>query len=118
MDLQDKGRSEDTSDHRDVADKVEVELLIERSVDGVRRSDGEQRVAVCRRAHHRLGREIGGTAWSVLDDKLLAEPLGECLRNQASRNVGCAAGGKAYDDAHRSRRIILGPCNWRRDGKR
>jgi hypothetical protein len=33
-------------------------------------------------------------------------------------DVGCAAGGKAHDDTHRSRRIILRAYGWRRNCKR
>src|SRR5262249_30045848 len=60
-----------------------------------------------RRAHDRLGRDIGARARSVLDDEWLAEPFLQPLSDQARADVGGAAGGEADDDAHRPRRIGL-----------
>ena len=44
--------------------------------------DQEERVAVRRRMHDRLGAEVAAGARSVLDDELLAEPLGQALTDQ------------------------------------
>jgi uncharacterized protein len=72
-------------------------------VDRVRRSDQEERMAVRRCLHDRLSANIAGGARPVLDDELLAEPLGEPLPHQARDGVDAAPGGKAEHDAHRPR---------------
>ena len=43
-------------DRRDVADEIEIELVVERRVDRVVAPDQEERVAI--RAHNRLGCEL------------------------------------------------------------
>ena len=101
------GRAHDARDRRDVANEIEVELVVERRVDGVRRSDQEQRVAVRRRVHDHLGPDIAAGARPIFDDELLAEPLRQPLAHQARDDVGRAAGGIADDDVHRPRRIGL-----------
>src|SRR6516165_6567566 len=63
---------DDPRDRRDVADEIEVELLIERRVTRVRRSNQEERIAVGRGAHDRFGGDIGGPARTVLNDEWLA----------------------------------------------
>jgi hypothetical protein len=65
----------DSCDRRDVADEIEIELVVERRVDRVRCACQEQRVAVRRRLHDRLGTDIAGGARPVLDDELLTETL-------------------------------------------
>jgi hypothetical protein len=65
----------DRGNRRDVAHEIEMELVVERGVDRVRRRHQQNGVPVGCRIHHRLGADIGCTAWSVLDDEGLAEPL-------------------------------------------
>ncbi len=91
--------------------KLKLRFVVERRVDCVRQRDQEQRIAVRRRAHDRLGGDIAAGARPVFDDELLAEPLRQPLADQARDDVGRAAGGKADDDAHRPRRIGLRPCD-------
>src|SRR5215475_11221762 len=43
---------------RDIADEIEVELVVERGVDRVRCSDIQERIAVGRRTHDRLSANI------------------------------------------------------------
>jgi hypothetical protein len=69
----------DARDRRDVAKEIEAELIIERGVDRVRRTHQEERIAVCRRAHDRLGADVGASTWSVFDKELLAQPLRQPL---------------------------------------
>ena len=107
IDHHDVGRACGAGDRRDVAQEVEAQLLIERVVDRVRRHPLQQRVAVRRRLHHRLGPDVAAGARPVLDQDRLAEPLGEPLRHQAGEDVGAAAGSEADDDADRLRRISL-----------
>ena len=68
---QDIGRVVDACDRRDVADEIEIELVVERRVDRVRRTHHEQRISVCRRAHDRLGGDIAAATRPVLDGKRL-----------------------------------------------
>ena len=85
------GIAHDARDRRDVADEIEIELVVERRVDRVRRNDQEKRVAVRRRTHDRLGGDIAAGAGPVLDDEWLAEPLRQPLTHQARDDVGRAA---------------------------
>ena len=105
-------------DRRDVADEIEIELVVERRVDRVRRSDQKERIAVRGRAHDRLGADIAAGTRPVVDDELLAEPLRQPLTDQARDDVGRAAGGIANNDAHRPRRIGLRPCEARHGRQR
>src|SRR5258708_938169 len=98
-------------DRRDVADEIETELVIERGVDGVPTADDEQRVAVRRCAHDRLGADIAAAARSVLDDEWLAEPPRQPLTHQTRDDVARTGRSERHDDAHRPRRIRLRPCN-------
>ena len=101
------GDADDAGDRRDVADEIEIEIVVERGVDRVGLVDPEQRVAIGRRMHHRLGGDIGAGARAILDDELLAKALRQPLADQSRSNVGRCAGRKAADDAHRPRRIGL-----------
>ena len=85
------GIADDARDRRDVADEIEIELVVERRVDRVRRADQEERVAIRGRTHDRLGGDIAAGARPVLDDELLAEPLRQPLTHQARDDVGRAA---------------------------
>ena len=108
----------DADDRRDVAEKIEVEFLVERAVDGILRIHGPDRIAIGGRAHGRLGRNIAAGARPNLDDELLAEALGYPLRHQARRNVRRAAGGLSDDNAHGPRRVGLRPRKPRRRRQR
>src|SRR5262245_27725331 len=94
-------------DRRDVAQKHEIKLVVERGVDRARGPDHEERIAVGRRAHDRLGRDIGAGARPILDNEWLAQPLLQPLSDHARADVSGAAGGETDDDAHRPRRIGL-----------
>ena len=98
-------------DEGDVADEVEAEVRIQARIDRDGRVDSEQRIAVRRRPHDRLGRDVAGGATPVLDDERLAEPRGQRLTYQADENVGAAAGRIADDAAERPCRISLCRCN-------
>src|SRR5215471_2307857 len=49
----------DRGARRDVADEIEIELLVERSVDCVRYAGEQERVSVGRRIHDQFGADIG-----------------------------------------------------------
>jgi hypothetical protein len=57
----------DTCDWRDVADEIEVEIVVERSVDRCRRANQEERIAVRRRSHDRRRGDIAAGTRPILD---------------------------------------------------
>ena len=82
-------------DRHDVADEIEVELIVERCIDGIGGSVTQERVAVGGRAHDRLGADIAACAGPVFDDEGLAEPLRQPLAHQARDDVVRRRRGKA-----------------------
>src|SRR5262245_27253962 len=118
MDFHDQRNALDPSDRRDVADKIEIEPLIERNVDGVLRVYQQQRVTVGRHAAHRFSCDVAGGARTNLDDELLAEFFRKELGNQARDEVGSAARRLSDNDFHWTRRIGLRPRNRRSDRQR
>src|SRR5438132_1351002 len=112
------GHDNNAGDRRDVADEIEVELVIECRVERVEGTDYEQGVAVCRRAHDRLGCDVAAGSRTVVDDERLTEPLREPLTYQACRDVRTASGREANNDAHRPRRIGLRPSYARNSRER
>src|SRR5215831_9662354 len=114
----DVGPDNNTGDRRDVTDEIEIQLVVERSVDRLCRTDREQRVAVGGRAHDGLGGDVGTAARPVLDDEWLAETLRQPLSHEACDDVTGTASRKADDDAHRPRWIGLRPSNMRHGRER
>jgi hypothetical protein len=80
-------------------------------VDGVRGHHEQQRVAVRRRAHDRVGGDVAAGAGAVLDHELLAEALRQPLPDHAGGCIGGTAGRKTENDAHGPRRIGWRPGN-------
>src|SRR6266545_3497255 len=113
IDFQHQRQLGEARHHRDVAQEVERQRLIERHVDGVGRDREEQRVAVRRRVGDSLRRDIGAAARAVLDHYRLAHPVRQKLRDQAGDDVGRSAGWKRYDKADRPGWIGLRDCNAR-----
>ena len=107
----------DAGDRRRVAQKIEIEMLIKRGVDGVRTGNQKQRVTVGRRLHHHLGGEVGAGAGPIIDDELLAELFGQPFRRQPRHGIGGAARRKAAQDVHRARRIGVGARQARHNGQ-
>src|SRR5260370_34640247 len=58
IDRHDKRDVANACDGRDVADEIEFEIFVERSVDRVRRSGTEESVTVRGREHDPLGRDL------------------------------------------------------------
>src|SRR5262245_42038492 len=98
---------------RNVADEIEIELVVERRVDRVESTAQEERVAVGGRAHDGLGADIAAAPRPIVDYELLAEPPREPWCDEPRENVGRSAGGRGGDDAHRPRRIVLRPSDTR-----
>src|SRR5262245_58477271 len=103
----DEACANDASDRRNVANEIEIELVVERRVSRVERTDREQRVAVGRGTHDRLGGDVAAGSRTVVDDERLTEPLREPLTDQARRDVRTASGREADNDAYWPRRISL-----------
>src|SRR5215510_2827538 len=89
------GQADDARDWRDIADEIEVELVVKGRVDRVRCSDIQERIAVRGSAHTCLGADIAGGARSVFDDEGLAEALRQPFSYQARDDVRRVAGGIA-----------------------
>src|SRR5437763_1557592 len=83
IDLHDVCGANGASDRRDVADEIEVELIVKLRVDLIRHADRYKRIAVTRRTHGRLGADISASSRPVLDDEWLAKPFRQPLTYQA-----------------------------------
>jgi len=105
------GTSEDARDRRDVADEIEVELIVERRVGRVGAPDHEQRVAVLQ-ARARPPRCRCAATRPIVDDELLAELFRQSLTYQARRDVGRAGRRDWHADAPAAS-IGLRPCDAR-----
>src|SRR5262249_23719448 len=71
----DERHADDARHRRDVAYEIEVEVVIERHIDRVGRSNLQKRIAVRRRLQGCLSADIAGSARSVFYYELLAETL-------------------------------------------
>src|SRR5258707_11182063 len=99
----------DAADRCDVSHEIEAEICVERGVDRIRGANLQKRIAIGGCLHDRLGGDGAGSARSVLDYELLAQPVRQPLSHQACRDVGGSASRKADDNADRPRRIGLRP---------
>lgn len=61
---------------RNVANEIEIEIVIERRADRRRWISHQKRMAIRWRTHNRFYADIGTGTRSVFDDKLLAKSLG------------------------------------------
>src|SRR5262249_51935759 len=109
IDHHDQGLASQACDRDDVTDEIEIELVIERDVDGIRDIYIKKRIPVWGRTHDHFAADVAASAWTVLDDERLAEPLLQPLSYQASKGVACATSRKTYHQTHRPRRIGLRP---------
>ena len=120
VDHEHHGETNHPRDRCDIADEIEIEFLVERRIDGVGRDDGQQRVAVGRGAHHRLGGNIAAGAGPAFHHKGLVQMLRQPLPDQTRDQIRRAAAAQAFNDAHRPGRIIVGvsetPCRRRERG--
>src|SRR5262249_59363356 len=87
------GQRVDARRGRDTADKSVVGFLVEGGFYHIIRADGEQRVAIWRRTHDGLSRDIAAGTRPVLNDELLTELLGEPLTYHARDDVNRLARG-------------------------
>src|SRR5262249_27664010 len=109
MPYQDMRPTGNACDRCDIAEKNEIELVVECRVDYVGRTASEERVAIGWRTHDRLGGQSATGTHTILDDEWLAELLRQPLADQTREDVARAARGETEDDAHRPRRVGLRP---------
>src|SRR5215467_12021512 len=83
IDHHEERNANNASNWRDVAEKRETKVVVERRVDRRRRVNHEECVPVWCRLHDCLGSDVGAGARSVLDDERLAEALRELLADEA-----------------------------------
>ena len=95
------GADRDVDDRGEILRDVVGRHLVDRDRERQAARRVEQGRAVGRRGDHRLGADDAGRARAVLHDELLAEPLGELLRQQPRHHVDAAARRHRHDDAHR-----------------
>src|SRR5215472_1387380 len=103
----DEREADDACDGGDVAEKNEIEFVVEGRVNRVRRTCDEERIAVRGRRHDRLGSDIVAATRAVFDDELLAQPPREPWSDEPRDNVGRTAGTRGGNDPYWPRRIGL-----------
>ena len=94
----------------EVLERVIRHFGIQRSVDAMRGRGHQQGVTIWCRAHRLLGADVGACAGFVVNQYGLLPFLREFLGQRSGDDVGCAAGWKGNNDAHRAVWIVLRPC--------
>ncbi len=97
----------DQRNRREIVDRLERQLRVERRADRVRLRGEKQRVPVRRGFRNDVGADRRARARPVLDDDRLPEPLRQLLRDHAHRPVDCPARRERHDHAHGARRVVL-----------
>src|SRR5712691_10123330 len=105
MHLHDIRHTHDPRDPINVAEKIEIELVVERRINRVRCRDHEERVTVRGGTHDCLGADVTTRSRAVFDNELLAEPLRQPWSDESRGDVGAPTGCKTHDDTHRPRWI-------------
>src|SRR5262249_8501221 len=90
----DKRSAANARDRNYVPEKIIIDLVVDRGVDRVRRSDPEERMAVCRRSDHDFGRDRTGRSRPVLDEERLTEALRQPLTQRTRDDVAVVPAGK------------------------
>ena len=93
-------------DRRKVAHGIVGYLLVHDAVERERARNEQQRVAVGRGARDALDADHVAGAGPVLHVELLADGVGEILREHTGDDVGAARRRRRHHDAHRPRRIV------------
>jgi|SRR5678815_883769 hypothetical protein len=100
MHLHDKWRAAYTSHRCNVANEIEIEILIKRGIDMVIRANQKERVAVGWRAHDRFGTHIAACAGPVFNNELLSQTFRQRLTDDTRDDVDRAAGWISDNDAN------------------
>jgi hypothetical protein len=88
-------------DRRNVANEIEVQVLIDRRVPRVRSGGFKQRIAIGFCPSHHFGGDIAAGSRAIFDDELLPKPLREPLSGEPRDDVIDAAGGITDEQTHR-----------------
>src|SRR5215469_10222212 len=105
-------------DRRDIAQDIEIELIVERDVPTISRSKLQEGVAIRWRSHDCLGSNIAARTRPVFDDELLTKVLRQPLTEKTCKQVRHAPRRKSNDQADRPCRIGLRPRDARDDRER
>src|SRR5262249_35204463 len=81
MDLHDKRRTGDAGDRSNIADEIELKLVVDARVERVAGKDKKERIPARRRPPAPLRADLAARARWIVDYKLLPEPLRELLRD-------------------------------------
>src|SRR5262245_40785082 len=100
-------------DWRYVINEIEVELLIERRIDGIRGRRQQKSIAIGGRTHDRFSGDIAARTGSVVDNEWLPEPFGQPLPYDAHDDIAPRTSRKSDDHAHRPGGIGLRASNAR-----
>ena len=106
----------DARDRRDIAKEIEAELIIERGIDRVRRTDQEERVAIRGCPHHHFGANVAASATAGFRLGIAGPAFPTAIDPSGARRCRATARGKANDQAHRPRWIGLRPSEARHGG--
>src|SRR5262249_5697498 len=98
---------------RNVADEIEIEIVVQRRTNQIACGDQKERIAVGGGTHDRLCADVGTCSRPVLDDKWLAESLQQPLSDQAREDVRRIARRPRYNNARSWGGIRLCPSNGR-----
>src|SRR4051794_24633864 len=75
IDLHDKRQANDACDRCDIADKIKIELVIDRRADCILRIDQQKCVTIGWCTHDRFGTNVAAGARPSLNNELLTEAL-------------------------------------------
>jgi hypothetical protein len=92
-----------------ILNEIEIELVIEGCIDGGRRIDHQQRIAVRTSFQGRIGSNVAVGSCSILNNELLTQPFGKPLANESGGYVGRTGRSERDNHSHRSCGIRLGP---------
>src|SRR5262249_20961399 len=107
------GCAKDPRDRRNVADEIEIEVVVQRRTNHIAGGNQKERISIGGGTHDRLCADVGACSRPVLDDKWLAESLRQPLSDQAREDVDRIARGTRYDNAHQSGGVRLRPSDAR-----
>src|SRR5215469_2830850 len=105
-------------DRRDIAQDIEIELIVERDVPTISRSKLQEGVAIRWRSHDCLGSNIAARTRPVFDDELLTKVLRQPLTEKTCKQVRHTPRRKSNDQADRPCRIGLRPSSMRHGRQR
>jgi hypothetical protein len=107
VDEQDVGRANNADDRRDIANKIEIEVHVERRVNCCCGVTPQQRIAIGWCSHDCFRCDIARGAWPVIDYELLAKPFRNPLPHETHKDVDAASGRVSDNAAHRSGWVVL-----------